>query len=66
MTMYKPEDFRSIGWLQKANGEIKLTPVLKNHLFPMIVVVSKHEFDLLQGDKEKMLILACKYLNTRN
>lgn len=62
--MYKPEDFRSIGWLNMHVPEVvRLTPILNNAVMPISVFMPRVEFNVIRGDKKLMLEKACELLN---
>ncbi len=48
------EHIRSIGWLNMANGNIKLTPVFEGEQSPRNVVISQGEFDKIRHDDQLM------------
>lgn len=61
--MYKPENFRSIGWLNGVNQTVLLTPVLNDSCLPIFIRISDDEFKLVKDDKKLMLEMACDCLN---
>jgi hypothetical protein len=59
-------NFRSIGVLDCANGSYNLTPVLEGGMYPILVNISKIEYDQVKEDKDKMTQLAKKKLIETN
>ena len=61
----KPKDtnrITSIGFLNRADGDINLTPCIDGNALPTMVRVSKEEYENTNGEKCKMIDLALEKL----
>ena len=56
--MLTTDNIRSIGWLNAQSNMINLTPVRKGEMHPVLVLVTREQFDSTDGDIEKMKELA--------
>ncbi len=65
MANYKKSEIRSIGELVAHDGGRNLTPVFKGGMFPILVKVTKTEFEKVRGDIDAMKDLAIKKLNKK-
>jgi hypothetical protein len=54
----------SIGFLNRADGDINLTPCVDGNSFPTMVKVTAKEYALTDGSKEKMITLAVSKLES--
>ncbi len=63
MSKYQKTDIRSIGDLSAADGGRTLTPVFKGSSHPILVKITKTEFEKVKGNIDAMKDLAIKKLN---
>lgn len=56
--MLTTDNIRSIGWLNAQSNMINLTPVRNSEMHPVLVLVTREQFDSTDGDIEKMKELA--------
>lgn len=56
----------SIGWLNAADGSVNLTPCINGSSMPVWLNISRDEFEILGGCKEKMKEKAIELMTRPN
>lgn len=57
------QDIKSIGWLNCADGTVNLTPVFNGCMLPVMVNISREEFEHIRADEGAMKRKALMVLN---
>ena len=65
MSKYEKSQIRSIGDLISHKGGRNLTPIFNENQLPILVHVTKSEFEKVRGDKELMKEFAINKLNKK-